>query len=93
MNFTTDQLVDSFTKRYLEDVSNKATDELFAIFEIIETEYRETNECPVCKRDGEYSYTYTQVYCNNGIFAVINNPFAFRMLANYCPICGKNIKS
>jgi len=94
MEFKIEQLVDSFTKKYIEDVAYKTNNELFAIFEIIMKEYKETNKCPICEGDndeGRYHYNNAYIGCSHGIFTVMNDVISFAMNANYCPICGKKI--
>jgi len=94
IKFTYEQLIDSFTKRYIEDVGSKTCDELFAIFDLIMKEYKETNKCPVCEKGkGDYKYNNTYVICDSGIFAINNGLISFTMKANYCPICGKRISN
>jgi len=97
MEFKVEQLVDSFTKRYIEDVVHKTNNELFAIFDLISEEYNKTNECPICSESkhngisGMYSYNNAYIGCNYGIFNVMNDVISFTMKANYCPVCGKKI--
>jgi len=96
MEFTCRQLVDSFTKRYIEDMANKTKDEWFAIFDIIYKEYKRTNKCPICEHnnnsmDGKYYYGDTKVGCQGGIFCVVDDIISFVIRANHCPICGKKI--
>lgn len=93
MEFKIEQLVDSFTKRYIEDVAHKTNNELFAIFDIIEKEYKETNKCPICesKNKGQWGYNNARIGCDHGIFCVMNDVISFTMRANYCPVCGKKI--
>jgi len=95
MEFKIEQLVDSFTKRYIEDITNKTCNELFAIFDIVMEEYKKTDKCPICEENhgyqGQYLYNNTCVACDHGVFGVINNIISFCIKANYCPICGKKI--
>ena len=91
MEFTCEQLVDSFTKRYIEDVGYKTYNELFAIFDIVMKEYQKDNECPICKNNGQYRYNNAYIGCSLGIFAVQNDIVSFAMRVNYCPMCGKRI--
>ncbi len=90
--FTCEQLVDSFTKRYIEDIGNQTYSEVFAIFDLIMKEYKEANKCPICTDgDGLYKYNQIRITCGNRIFYVGNDVISFAIKANYCPICGKNI--
>ena len=90
MNFTCEQLIDSFTKKYIEDVGSQTYFELFAIFDLIMKEYKETNKCPICA-NGQYRYNRTNISCQNEIFYVGNDVISFAMKVNYCPVCGKYI--
>jgi hypothetical protein len=96
MKFTGEQLVDSFTKRYIEDIGHKTYNELFAIFDIIIKEFKVTGGCPICKEnehsiEGHYNYNNAHVACEYGYFAVNNDIITFAIQANHCPICGKYI--
>ena len=90
MKFTCEQLVDSFTKKYIEDVGYRVYSELFAIFDLIMREHKETNKCPICT-DGHYRYNQVIIACENGFFHVGNDIISFAMKSNYCPVCGRNI--
>ena len=68
MKFTCEQLVDSFTKKYIEDVGYKTCNELFAIFDIIAKEYKDANKCLICET-GQYRYNNTHILCDNGFLS------------------------
>lgn len=96
MEFKVEQLVDSFTKRYIEDIAYKTKEQWYAIFDIINEEYKKTNECPICSdqkgsSEGRYYYGDTKIGCQNEIFCIFDDVISFVIKANYCPICGKKI--
>lgn len=96
MEFTCKQLVDSFAEKYIEGIAYKTREEWFAIFDIIQKEYKEHSKCLICEestysREGVYRYNSTKIACENGIFYVGDETITFIIQVNYCPICGKKL--
>jgi hypothetical protein len=73
--------------KYLVDITNKTSNELYAIFEIINKEYIEKGMCPIC--DTNFNYNIARITCQQNLFVINNGIIDFALPTNYCPVCGK----
>lgn len=80
--------------KYIEDMYVANKDELYAIFEILNKEYKETGKCSLCN-GSRHTYNSKSMGAELGHFIIFNglhSPY-LAIQANYCPICGKSIKA
>lgn len=88
-----EKIIQVLAKKYVEDIMIKNKDEVFAISEIINKEYEETNICPICNVNERYRYTNKTIMAQYKTFAILDGDLNYLLMEiNYCPICGRNIK-
>ena len=100
MEINSEKIINSLAEKYINDLAVKCKDEIYAIFDIIIRHYKEKEICLICegdiRYDGHYSrhyyYNNCRIACDNDIFVIINDPFQLVIQANYCPICGRELK-
>jgi hypothetical protein len=89
---TKSEILRTAMDKYIEDMYQANKDELYAIFEIINKEYKKTGKCLLCN-GSRYSYNSKIMGAELGHFVIFNGLHSpcLAIQANYCPICGKNI--
>ena len=98
MEINSDKIINSLAEKYVNDMVQKCKDEQYAIFDIIIKQYKENSICPICSKkdnkynEGHYNYNECRVFCNDSHFGILNPPFSLVIQANYCPICGRELK-
>jgi hypothetical protein len=80
--------------KYINDIAAMGNNEIYAVFDIIQKQYKETNECPICNGDNRYRYCDLRIGTNGNHFFIINDCTTNLCIpVNYCPICGKKISN
>lgn len=89
-----EKIIQALAEKYVNDIITKNKDELYAISEIINKEYKETNICPICNVDGyRYRYNDKTIVAQYGNFLIMDGDLDYLLMdINYCPICGRSIK-
>ena len=99
MEINSEKIINMLSEKYFSEAIQKCKDEQYAIFQIIMNQYKENSICPICdsKKEnqydrGHYNYNECRVFCNDSHFGILNSPFSLIIQANYCPVCGRELK-
>ncbi len=92
-DFTKDDFAKAMIDKYINDIVTANKDEIYAIFEIINNQYKESGKCPICNEGYGYNNKIIRVEAKYGHFIIADGDSSYLTIqANYCPICGKSIK-
>ena len=82
-----EETISMLIDKYVSDVSVGVKGELYAIFDIIHREYKDSGKCLICET-GKFNYNYARIAILNNHFSIVNDPIELLFKINYCPVCG-----